>query len=65
MGLNYELAIQEELLSTQQRVGMAMAHKLYIPCPLGSCLICTPSALRPAALGIQVYISGKPLISMV
>ena len=28
------------------------------------CLICTPSALGPAALGPRVYISGKPLMPM-
>ena len=28
------------------------------------CLIYTPSALRPAALMLWVYISGKPLLSM-
>ena len=28
-------------------------------------LIYTPSALGPAALGLRVYISGKPLVPMV
>ena len=26
------------------------------------CLICPPSALGPAALGLRVYISGRPLV---
>ena len=26
------------------------------------CLICPPSALRPAALGLRLYISGRPLV---
>ena len=26
------------------------------------CLICPPSALGPVALGLRVYISGRPLV---
>ena len=29
---------------------------------LVACLICTPLALGPAALGLRVYISGRPLV---
>ena len=29
---------------------------------LVACLICPPSALGPAALGLRVYISGRPLV---
>ena len=38
---------------------------LVMPWALVICLIYTPSALRPAALGLRVYISGKPLVPMV
>ena len=36
-----------------------------IPCVLVVRLIYSPSALGPAALGLRVYISGKPLMPMV
>ena len=44
-----------------------MKRKCYIVVvtqALVACLICPPSALGPAALGlrIQVYISGRPLV---
>ena len=60
MGLNYELVLQEKLLSAYQRKWLW--HISVIPCPLVVCLICTP---EPAALRLWVYISGKPLVSMV
>ena len=44
---------------------MFHARKYYIvviPGALRVCLIYTPSALGPVALGLWVYISGKPLI---
>ena len=44
---------------------MVHAQKCYIvviPWALGICLIYTPSALGPVALGLRVYISGKPLV---
>ena len=63
MGLNYELVLQEKLLSAYQREWLW--HISVIPCPFVVCLICIPSALRPVALGLRVYISGKPLVSMV
>ena len=39
-------------------------HITVIPCPLVVCLICSPSALGLAALRLQVYVSSKPLVSM-
>ena len=45
--------------------GGAIWHITVIPCAFVVCLICTPSALGPAALGLRVYISGKPLMPMV
>ena len=44
------------------------ARKCYIvviPWALVVRLIYTPSALRPVAIGLPVYISGKPLMPMV
>ena len=35
------------------------------PCALVVCLIYTPSPRRTVAIGLRVYISGKPLMSMV
>ena len=52
MGLNYEVAIQEELLSAYQREWLW--HITVIPCPLVVCLICTPSALSPQASGVHI-----------
>ena len=63
MGLNYEAVILEELISAYQREWLW--HITVIPCSLVVCLIFTPSALGPVALGLQVYISGKPLVSMI
>ena len=35
-------------------------YVMVIPWARVVCLICTPEAQGPAALGLQVYISGKP-----
>ena len=45
MGLNYKLILQKAAFCLPEGVTMA------IPCPLVVCLICTHSALGPAALG--------------
>ena len=49
-----------ELLSARPRTISAKWHIAVIPCALVVRLIYTPSAL-----GLQVYISGKPLVPMV
>ena len=42
-----------------------MAHNSYTMSTHGlPDLVAMPSALKPAALGVQVYISGKPLALM-
>ena len=42
----------------------AHVHIIVVTCALVFCLICTPSSLGPAALGIRVYISGRTLVPM-
>ena len=42
--------------------GGAIWHITVMSCAFVVRLICTPSALGPAALGVWVYISGKPLM---
>ena len=63
MGLNYEVVIQEELLSAYQRE-CGLWHITVIQCPLMHGL---PDmyTLSPLACNPRVYISGEPLMSMV
>ena len=54
--------------TTKYSQAIGIERKCYIiviPCALVIRLIYTPSALGPAALGLWVYISGKPLMPMV
>ena len=37
---------------------------MVVTCALVFCLICAPSSLGPAALRIQVYISGRTRVHM-
>ena len=43
----------------------SVTYVVAIPCALSVYLIYTPSVLKPVALGLWVYISGKPLMYMV
>ena len=63
--INYKLIIQEELFSARQEGLQYSTYSLYHACPFKVCLICTLSALGPAALGLWVYTSGKPLVPMI
>ena len=41
-----------------------IGYVIVVTWPWGICLICMPKALRPAALGLQTYISGKSQMAM-
>ena len=41
-----------------------MKHVIVVTWARGICLICMPSALGPAAIGLQAYISGNSRVPM-
>ena len=63
----YPLLYKEAEISTSSLGKFLECRKCYIllvTCALVIYLICMPSALGPAALGLQAYISGKSLVPM-
>ena len=63
----YPLLYKEAEISTSGLGKFLECRKCYIllvTCALVIYLICMPSALGPAALGLRAYISGKSLVPM-
>ena len=63
----YPLLYKEVEISTSSLGKFLECRKCYIlliTCALAIYLICMPSALAPAALGLRAYISGKSLVPM-
>ena len=63
----YPLLYKEAEISTSSLGKFLECRKRYIllvTCALVIYLICMPSALGPAALGLRAYISGKSLMPM-
>ena len=63
----YPLLYEEAEISMSSLGKFLECRKCYIllvTCALVIYLICMPSALRPAALGLRAYISGKSLVPM-
>ena len=63
----YPLLYKEAEISTSSLGKFLECRKCYIllvTCALVIYLICMPSALGPAALGLRAYISGKSLMPM-
>ena len=63
----YPLLYKEAEISTSSLGKFLECRKCYIllvTCALVIYLICMPSALEPAALGLRAYISGKSLVPM-
>ena len=63
----YPLLYKEAEISTSSLGKFLECRKCYIllvTCALVIYLICMPSALGPAALGLRAYISGKSLVPM-
>ena len=63
----YPLLYKEAEISTSSLDKFLECQKYYIllvTCALVIYLICTSSALGPAALGLRAYISGKSLVPM-
>ena len=63
----YPLLYKEAEISTSSLGKFLECRKCYIllvTCALVIYLICMPSALGPAAIGLRAYISGKSLVPM-
>ena len=56
--INREMSIWMRFELLNAHPCMVSTRMCYIVCALMVCLIYAPSALRPAAIGLQVYISG-------